>query len=250
MSNDKDLTTEVAKEIAKQLPLKEAYRDLLAPGTKQTGALVEDVIKTLRLALAPLQFTSALQDRYARFLNESIRRVPADKLTSPPPQILGPVIEGIRYEPENTPISEMFSELLSKAFDGTEVSKAHPSYPAIIRQLSSDEALLLRMLWQNRSGPPIKRQYTLDLSADMKRFSNRVIEVEVSAAAVVAFPSNIDFYIDRLHNLGLANLFSESSEPIHGPDSKQIGTRQFLTLKLTPMGERFMEAVSSISTKP
>ena len=30
MSNDKDLTTEVAKEIAKQLPLKEAYRDLLA----------------------------------------------------------------------------------------------------------------------------------------------------------------------------------------------------------------------------
>lgn len=249
MSSDKDLTTEVAKEIAKQLPIKEVYGDLVAPGSKEAGNLVEDIVKTARLALAPLQFTAALQDRYARFLNEAIRRVPDPKLQSPPPQILGPVLEGIRYEPEDTPISDMFSELLSRAFDSAEVSKAHPSYPAVIRQLSSDEALLLRMLWRSRSGPPIKRQFTLDLSTDMKRFSNRVIEVEVSATSVVAFPSNIDFYIDRLHHLGLASLYTDGSEPIHGPDKKQVGTRQFQTLKLTPMGERFMEAVSPPSVE-
>ena len=102
---------EFAKELAKQLPVKAVYGDLLARPARQAGQMLTDIIKTIELALAPLQFAGAYQDRLRAFIDKSIRRVPEQKRVSPAPQILGPIIEGIRYEPEDTPIDEMFSQL-------------------------------------------------------------------------------------------------------------------------------------------
>ena len=40
----------------------------------------------------------------------------------------------------------MFSQLLSRAMDKNGLAQAHPAYPLIIKQLSSDEANLLILL--------------------------------------------------------------------------------------------------------
>ena len=100
-------------------------------------------MKVLRLALAPVQFVAALQDRYAGFLDRSLRQVPEDRRITAPQQILGPVLEAIRYEPESTPIDEMLSQLLSGSMDRERVDSAHPAFVEIIKQLSSDEAVLV-----------------------------------------------------------------------------------------------------------
>jgi hypothetical protein len=101
---------EFAKELAKQLPIKQIYKDAASPAAKQLGQIGEDILKALQLALgAPVQYLAAVQDRYRRFLDRSIRRVSEQHRISPAPQILGPVLEGIRYEPEDTPIDELFS---------------------------------------------------------------------------------------------------------------------------------------------
>jgi hypothetical protein len=84
--------------VAKQLPVKDIYKDAIAPAATQTGELAEDLIKALRLALAPVQFLAALQDRYRSFLKNSVARVPVQRRIDPPPQILGPVLEGVRYD--------------------------------------------------------------------------------------------------------------------------------------------------------
>ena len=111
---------EFAKELAKQLPVKDLYEDAGSPAAKQVGQIGEDLVKVVQLALgAPIQYFAALQDRYRRFLDTSVRRVPEHHRIAPAPQILGPVLEGIRYEPENTPIDEMFSQLLSRSMDYT-----------------------------------------------------------------------------------------------------------------------------------
>jgi len=46
------------------------------------------------------------------------------------------VIEGVRYEPEGTPIDEMYSNLLSSSMDTERVDKVHPAYPFIISRRS------------------------------------------------------------------------------------------------------------------
>lgn len=137
---------EFARELAKQLPVKTIYEELGSPAAKQAGQFAGDLLKALQLALAPVQYIAALQDRYRRFLDTSIRRIPDERRVAPAPQILGPVLEGIRYEPEDTPIDEMFSHLLSCSMDSEHANEAHPAYPFLIRQLSSDEAKILNRL--------------------------------------------------------------------------------------------------------
>jgi hypothetical protein len=56
------------EEIAKQLPVKAAYKDIARPAAKQTGQILEDLAKVLHLALTPVQAAAALQDRYRRLL--------------------------------------------------------------------------------------------------------------------------------------------------------------------------------------
>lgn len=241
-----DLTTAVAVEVAKQIPIKDAYQDVLAPGARQFGGLVEDLAKTIRLALAPLQITAALQDRYVNFLNSSVRRVPDAQRISPAPQILGPVLEGVKYEAADTPLSEMFSQLLSRAFDKERASEAHPSYPALIRQLSTDEALLLRVFYNcELSGQYLKFQWTMELDQAKNEFFNRVVAVDEIPRGQLVFPENVEFYMERLGVLGLAGTPQlGNQEPLVDSSNRQIGIRAKHHIRLTSSGLRFMKAVS------
>lgn len=231
---------EFAKELAKQLPLKEIYADAAAPAAKQTGQLLEDLVKCLQLALAPVQWVAALQDRYRAFVDRSVRRVPEERRVSPAPQIAGPVLEAIRYEPEGTPIDEMFSELLSRSMDKERVGEAHPSYPSIIRQLSSDEAKIIKMLREKTY--PFIQVWKLD--GPLSRFERT--EVDDLPRSDLFFPENVPFYIDHLNSLGLAGIWQvPPQEPLfeHG---RQIGNRVRSEYRLTPFGSRF--ATACIST--
>jgi hypothetical protein len=85
MPSEVDLATAIATEVAKQIPVKDAYVDALKPGVKQVGTLIEDLTKVILLGLAPVQFVAALQDRYRNFLDTAVRRVPEpDRVPSVP----------------------------------------------------------------------------------------------------------------------------------------------------------------------
>src|SRR6516164_6562479 len=108
-----EIATSVAMELAKQLPLKEA----LSPAARQVGQLLEDLTKTIQFALVAIQLAGALQDRVRHFIDRSVRKVPKERRGPPPPRILGPVIEAIRYEPPDPELDRMFSQLLSASMD-------------------------------------------------------------------------------------------------------------------------------------
>jgi hypothetical protein len=234
-----DPTTEFAKELARQLPVKTAYKDIASPAAKQTGQLLQDVVKAVQLALAPVQLFAALQDRYRNFLDISVRRVPEDRRVSPPPQIIGPVLEGIRYEPEGTPIDEMFSELLSRSIDSGRVNEAHPAYPMIIRQLSSDEARILKLLGSSQ----YDFVYTIDYNNATNLFSGRKVEIDTLPRDNLIFPGNVSFYLDHLYQLGLAGIFQQGNQaPLFDASGKQNGVRVSSKYRFTDLGQRFVRA--------
>jgi hypothetical protein len=239
----KDGSDDLAKELAKQLPIKELYADAASPAAKQTGQLLEDIIKTLRLALAPFQFGGAYQDRLRTFIDRAVRRVPEAQRVSPAPQILGPVVEGIRYEPENTPIDEMFSQLLSTSMDRGTVDKAHPSYPFIIKQLSADEAKVLMELRAKTF--PFGQLHRLEGGVSYAG----AIEVDAFPRESLTFPRNLHFYMDHLHQLGLAGIMQvPPQEPMY-EDGRQIGVRVRSAYRLTDTGHRFLTACAKSEAK-
>lgn len=257
MPNEVDLATAIATEVAKQIPVKDAYDDALKPGVKQVGTLVEDLTKVILLGLAPVQFVAALQDRYRAFLDTSIRRVPEPDRVLPAPQILGPVLEGIKYEPEDSPISEMFSQLLSSSMDRSRVQNAHPAFSQIVRQLSQDEATFLNSMWRllNEEHRFYRQQFTKDFDRETATFNNTQMEVDELPRQSLNFPENVEFYGQHLHALGVTAFFdSAKQEPLWDDGSTgsdvidysraQTGVRIFKELRFTDLGVKFMAAVS------
>jgi hypothetical protein len=231
-----DLVKVFAKELARKFPVEEA----LAPAAKQTGLILSDLAKTIHLALAPFQFLGAYQDRLRDFIDNSVRRVPEAKRLPPALQILGPVIEGIRYEPEGTPIDAMFSELLSRSMDRDRVQEAHPAYPLIIKQLSADEAKILSRLQARAFDHVHTRAYD---AQTIRFFGEPVIEVDELPRERLSFPSKIEFYFEHLSQLGLAGIFQESSEGVYGGNPRvQTGTRSRSKYRLTNFGQQFVKA--------
>jgi Abortive infection alpha len=236
---------EFAIEIAKQLPIKEAYKDAIQPAAKQTGELGEELVKALRLALFPIQLAAGLQDRFRRFVRDSVARVPLERQVSPVPQIAGPVLEGVRYEPEGTTIDKMFSELLSTAMDSSRLRDVHPAFPLIIRQLSADEAKILELIASSKDHPRRVQIFRL-------RDDGLVVTDDESndlSAAQMHFPENVSMYTNRLDKLGLISFDVEKPmERINDEAGRQTGGRNFFVCKLTEFGASFMRACSGNTT--
>jgi hypothetical protein len=239
MSEDGSLPTEVATAFAKELADKFPVEETFAPAATQTGLILSDLVKTLHLALAPFQFFAAYQDRLRNFIDNSVRRVPEEKRIPPAPQILGPVIEGIRYEQEGTPIEGMFSELLSRSIDKDRVEEAHPAYPFIIRQLSAGEAKILARI----NGRSFDYVYTKTLNPQRNLFTGEPsIEVDAFPRDGLSFPGNIIFYFNHLNQLGLAGIYQIGNQEALFDGAIQTGTRVRSQYKLTDFGQRFVKA--------
>lgn len=240
-----DIPASIATELAKQIPIKDAYNDALSPGMKQTGSALEDLTKTARLILAPLQVGAALQDRLSAFLDKSVRGIPDERRIPPPKQILGPTLEAMKYEDDDSPITEMFAALLNKSMDIEVVHLAHPAFPQIIRQLSPDEAQILNGIFQfQEKGAPAKRQIAMDLSYQpTKAWKNIRTEVDELSRTNLRFPDNFDFYFQHLYSMGLAGVYKIGDEVIK-EGKTQVGSRIFEEYRLTDFGLSFMRAVS------
>ena len=89
--------------------------------------------------------------RAATYSERVAQLVPEDRRIEAPAQVVGPVLEGLRYVDEHNVIAELFVNLLARSIDSDRVSEAHPAFASIISQLSSDEALIIYMLYKKSS---------------------------------------------------------------------------------------------------
>ena len=252
LSDGQEIIAQIAVEVAKEIS-KDAYKDGLSPSVTELGSISQDILKALHLALAPVQFLAAVQDRYVAFLKKSVSRVPDDRRISPPPQIIGPVLEGIKYEPEGSTIEAMFSELLSRGMDRERVNEAHPAFPYLIRQLAADEADIIRFIVERkRSGESSFKRATRHRLTNGRFFFEKVIEDDFPKEAL-SFPDNLDFYINHLAYLGIAGMFDyQNPSPVRNQDQKQVASIEFKEYGLTDLGTMLAHAAipSSLGTAP
>jgi hypothetical protein len=68
---------------------------------------------------------------------------PEEFLTTPPPSVAIPAMEGLMYSVSEPDLKEMYLNLLATATDERTKANAHPSFADIIKQLSPREARLL-----------------------------------------------------------------------------------------------------------
>jgi len=141
-------TGDVAKAvegIVKAVPI---YNDALQPAAKELGTALATVAKTVNVALAPLRALvwgwEQIEKELLPLLIDKLKHIPQDRITTPSLPIAGPAMEGLRFAGHEPQLRELYANLLATSMDATTAQEAHPGFVEIIRQLTPDEARILR----------------------------------------------------------------------------------------------------------
>jgi hypothetical protein len=238
------------------------YEDLARPAAKQLGIALETVAKTVNMALAPVGLMIWGYEQIQEFVSgkvaERLKNVPPEAIVQPELNIAGPALEALRYTGHSDSLSDMYANLLASAMNVITNSQAHPAFVEIIKQLTSDEAKLMKLFANNKMHPiltVLERKKNVGTREQLVYFST------FSNSANIAIPDNLPSYFNNLCRLGLTEIpegmyLSENnpygaleSEPIVRQTISTInqmsGTEaeiKRLVIRPTPLGQQFIRA--------
>lgn len=149
-------TIDAVTGLVKAVPV---YQDTLQPAAKQIGQSLETVTKTVNIALAPIKALVWGYEKIEEFIttrvSEKLKNVPEENITTPPPQVAGPAVEALRFSGHDPNLRELYANLLATAMDKTTIHQAHPGFVEILKNLTSDEAILLQAFTTQNQYPLI-----------------------------------------------------------------------------------------------
>ena len=134
-----------------------------------------------------------------KLLTEKLNNIPQSCIVPPKPRIAVPALQNASITEEHD-VRELYANLLANSMNIVVKNGVHPGFVEIIKQLSPDEAKILRYMSFHRIIPTITLRYIRSMGGGIdiiKNFSN------VGELAGCEKPENIAKYFDNLVRLGL-----------------------------------------------
>lgn len=149
MTNSSEIkdAVETVKGIVEAVPV---YQDVIQPAARELGVALQTVSKTLHILLSPVSGLvwgyEKIKDFVSTRVAEKLEGVPEARLQSPEPHVAGPALEALKYTGYKDGLRDMYANLLATAIDSKTAESAHPAFVEIIKQMSPDEALIMKRL--------------------------------------------------------------------------------------------------------
>lgn len=128
------------------------YKDLLQPAAKETGQNLLVVAKAVTLAFSPIKATvfglENIKDWIQDKLIERLANTKPNDISAPRLSVAGPTLLGLNFTRDEEELREMYVNLLASSMDKTSEEDAHPAFAEIIRQMTSREAKILRLIYE------------------------------------------------------------------------------------------------------
>lgn len=195
--------------VAKAIPI---YDDVVQPAAKEIGKGLQTIAKTVHVALAPVSALiwgyDQIKDFVSTKLADRLKNVKPEDIVTPTPNVAGPVLEALRYTGHEESLSDLYANLLAASMDRNTASQAHPAFAEIIKQLTPDEAKIVRIFNEAKAIPlvTVRSEYN---GNDPEKKGGYDVLVNQSLLGVEAGCEHIDLvptYIDNLCRLGLAEV--------------------------------------------
>ena len=130
--------------------MKEAYKDIVSPSAKPIGMMLSYLPRTIRLCFSKWERWIINSEESLRLtgqaLQEKVINIPEHKLCEPEPYVAIPAIQQIAYCFDSNDLRDMYANLLAASMNTDKKWSVHPSYVDIIKQLTPDEAKILKQL--------------------------------------------------------------------------------------------------------
>jgi len=151
---DNEIFVEATKEIAKDI-----YDDGGKPVVKPTGELLGLIPRAIKAALNPLE-KWILKKEYnleetKKLLEKKLENVPPELIEEPEPYIAVPAIQNISYCMDNEELRDMYANLLANSMNKVVKEGVHPGFVEIIKQMSPDEAKIMKYFSLHNTIPVI-----------------------------------------------------------------------------------------------
>lgn len=193
---------DAVRGVAEAVPV---YQDVVQPAAREIGTALQTVAKCVHVALAPVSGLVWGYDKIKDYLNETLTQklkdVPKERIVPPNPTVAGPAVEALRFAAHDPSLRELYANLLATSMDAKTAEEAHPAFVEIIRQLTPDEARLMKFFARGGAFPLL----TVRAKAKNKPTGTTILRhfSTLGYEAGCEHPSLAQTYIDNLCRLGL-----------------------------------------------
>jgi hypothetical protein len=146
-NKDENKTIKAITDIAKAVPV---YQDILQPAAKEIGKGLTTVAKLVNVALAPIKILVWGYDKIEEFINvkvaSKLENIKEEDIVTPPPQVVGPALEALRFAGHQETLREMYANLIANAIDKNSQEFTHPGFVEILKSLKPEEGIILNYL--------------------------------------------------------------------------------------------------------
>lgn len=200
MDNEiKDAMIEIGKKVAS-----EVYSDLCKKSVTTTGDVVNLIPRAIKAALFPLEKYIVEKEYNLKELElklqDKLKNIKEEEIVTPEANIAVPAIQYYAYSQNKEDIRNMYVNLLSKSMNKLIKNDVYPSYVEIIKQLTPDEAKIIKEIFNSGDTAVIS------LLAKTKIGKYVFCIKDYSLVGIKANcdnPNNIGIYINNLVRLGI-----------------------------------------------
>lgn len=103
--------------------------------------------------------------KYEDDIQSKLKEIPEENLVDPPLNIVGPALEASKFHIEEEEIRNLFAKLIASSMNKENASLIHPSFVEIIKQMSSLDAINLKLIISEKNNPVVSysiQQYEED----------------------------------------------------------------------------------------
>jgi Abortive infection alpha len=258
MAEGEDVLAKMGQDL-----IKESYGDLVKPIAKDFGEALAGIFKAITYYPRYWAMTSeiSLEEKVTRFkerLAKNIEIIPLEARVLPPPSILGPSIQALEYAIADDEISDMFSNLIASSMDSSGPEISHPAFVEIIKQISPEEAKIIKFLAIKGQSEAVKVR-----NSDDSRDLLSIVSFLCRNSGCKNSDNEI-FYLENLQRLNLVHVFQNPESPRfissdleythlipyanflvnrNHPDENIMSTKVYrLLISFTEFGKRFVSA--------
>ena len=224
----KELLVESAKAVAV-----EGYNDTLKPTLESIGNIIALPFQAIDAALAkPKLWVAEKQYNFEKtreLLAYKMKDVSEEKIVPPESYVAVPALQQISYCFDSDELREMYANLLASSMNIDTKYDVHPSFVDIIKQLTPDEAKLLKKLSSQNDYPLID----VVLRKKDGGYVNLVHNFTNIAENVCDCPSEIFAYLDnfeRLKLIAIPNGVYLKSEALYKPLKEHVSIKGLLNI--------------------
>ena len=236
ISEETSLTGEMVKQ-SKEV-LGKVYDVLAHPTARSVGNTLSLLPRTIGVWLGKWEKWIINGEESIRLTAEAVREkakaIPEEKLTEPEPYVAVPAIQQLSYCYDSEELRELYANLLVSSMNSDTKYKVHPAFVDIIKQITPDEAKLLKVFPREA----IAYQPLMDVQVNLgpgkgyvailRNFSN-------IGRDTCECPEQINSYLENLDRLEIISILNDThvmDEKAYDPIRKDPYFVKFLNARV------------------